>query len=101
MIRRCVLLLLMAMPAGVVWADVYTIKVVDSETGRGVPLVELMPQNGTTVFTDSNGIAAFSQSGLMNQNVSFGFRSYGYSDIGQTLQTTNGGNVQISMGRTN
>src|SRR6186997_1417323 len=101
MIRRCVLLLLMAMPAVVVWADVYTIKVVDSETGRGVPLVELTPQSGTTVITDSNGIAAFNQSALMNQSVPFNFRSYGYSDLGQTLQPVNGGNVQVSINRNN
>src|SRR3954449_8463614 len=103
MIRRSALLLLplIATSTGLVRADVYTIKVVDVATGRGVPLVELTPQNGTTVVTDSNGIAAFNQSGSMNQDVSFGFRSYGYSDLGQTLHPTNGGSVQVAIDRNN
>src|SRR6266576_3235631 len=101
MIHRCLLLLLVALHAGALFADQYTIKVIDSETGRGVPLVELTPQNGTTVVTDSNGIAAFNQSGSMNQDVSFAFRSYGYSDLGQTLHPTNGGSVQVTIDRNN
>jgi hypothetical protein len=101
MIHRCLLLLLVALPAGALFADHYTIRVIDSETGRGVPLVELTPQNGTTVVTDSNGIAAFNQSGSMNQDISFGFRSYGYSDLGQTLHPTNGGSVQVTIDRNN
>jgi hypothetical protein len=101
MIYRGLLLLLVALPAGTLPADQYTIKVVDSQTGRGVPLVQLTPQNGATVVTDSNGIAAFSQSGSMNQDVSFGFQSYGYSDFGQTLHPTNGGSVQVSINRNN
>src|SRR5215208_6537020 len=101
MTHRCFLLLLIALPAGVASADVYTIKVIDAATGRGVPLVELTPQSGTTVVTDSNGIAAFNHSGLMNQDVLFGFRSYGYSDLGQILHPTNGGSVQVAIGRTN
>src|SRR6476620_4713175 len=102
MIRRCLLLLLLiAIPAGSASADVYTIKVVDAATGRGVPLVEFTPQGGSTCVTDSNGIVAFNQSGLMNQDVSFSLRSYGYSDLGQSLRPTNGGSVQLTVNRTN
>src|SRR4029079_14431512 len=35
----------------------------------------------------------------MNQDIPFGFRSYGYSDLGQTLHPTNGGNVQVPIDR--
>ena len=100
MIYRC-LLLLLALSARALLADGYRIQVVDAETGRGVPLVELTPQNGTRVVTDSNGIVAFNQAALMNQNVPFDFRSYGYSNFGQTLHPTNGGNVQVTIGRNN
>ena len=98
---RYLLLLLIALSEGTLFADQYTIKVVDSQTGRGVPLVELTPQNGTKVITDSNGIAAFSQPGSMNQDMPFSFQSYGYSDLGQTLHPTNGGSVEISINRSN
>src|SRR5438045_3077518 len=101
MFHRCVLLLVIALPADSVFADQFTIKVVDAVTGRGVPLVELTPQNGTTVVTDSNGIVAFNQSASMNQDLPFGFRSYGYSDLGQTLHPTNGGSVQVPINRNN
>jgi hypothetical protein len=101
MIHRCVLVLLIAVCAGTLFADQYTIKVVDAATGRGVPLVELTAQGGSTFLTDSNGIVAFNQSALMNQDVSFALRSYGYSDLGQTLHPTNGGSVQVTVNRSN
>jgi hypothetical protein len=102
MVLRCVVLASLALAAGRLSADdYYTIQVVDAATGRGVPLVELSPQNGSTLVTDSNGIAAFNQPPLMNQSVFFGFRSYGYDDWFQTLQPTAGGNVQIVLDRLN
>jgi hypothetical protein len=52
--HRCILLLLIALPAGILYADQYTIKVVDAATGRGVPLMQLTPQGGSTFVTDSN-----------------------------------------------
>jgi hypothetical protein len=47
----------------------FTIKVVDDQTGRGVPLVELRTTNEISYFTDSNGIVAFYEPGLMGQTV--------------------------------
>lgn len=101
MIQRCLLVLTFALSAGPLSADVYKIQVVDAATGRGVPLVELSPQNGTTMITDSNGIVAFNQAPLMNQNVAFGLQSYGYANANQTLFPTNGGSVQITINRNN
>src|SRR3990172_2315163 len=102
MFKRCLILLLIAFAAGRLPAnDYFTIQIVDAETGRGVPLVELLPQNGPTVVTDSNGIVAFNQPALMDQSVFFGFRSYGHSDWGQTLHPTAGGSVQIAIDRNN
>ncbi len=101
MIHRCLLFVLFALSVSPLLAADYAIHVVDADTGRGVPLVALTPQNGSTVFTDSNGIAAFNQSGLMNQNISFDFRSYGYTGFGATLLTTTDGSVQVPINRTN
>lgn len=81
--------------------DYFTIRVVDSQTGRGVPLVELFPQGGTPLVSDSNGIVAFDQAGLMGQNVFVNFRSYGYSNTGQTLQPIAGESVEIEVDRLN
>ncbi len=56
----------------------FQIKVVDEETGRGVPLVELKTVNQIRYYTDSNGIVAFYEPGLMGQEVFFSLSSHGY-----------------------
>ena len=39
--------------------DYFKIKVIDEETGRGIPLVELRTQSWIRYYTDSNGIVAW------------------------------------------
>ena len=45
------------------------IQVVDEATGRGVPLVELRTVNQVRYVTDSNGVVAFDEPGLMGRKV--------------------------------
>src|SRR5262245_33506910 len=99
---RSIFTLLVVLAIGEVSANEYfKIQAIDSQTGRGVPLVELLLQNGTMLVTDSNGIVAFNQPELMNQDVSFSFRSYGYGDVGQTLHPSAGGSAQVGLDRIN
>ena len=49
----------------------FTIQVVDDETGRGVPLIELRTVNALRCWTDSNGVVAFREPGLMGADVFF------------------------------
>ena len=56
----------------------FAIRVVDAETGRGVPLVELETVNHLRFCTDSNGTVAFREPGLMNRQIFFHVRSHGY-----------------------
>ena len=56
----------------------FRIEVVDDETGRGVPLVELRTVNQIRYVTDSNGIVAFDEPGLLGQKVFFHVKSHGY-----------------------
>jgi hypothetical protein len=56
----------------------FEIQVVDSETGRGVPLVELTTTNNQTFITDNAGRIAFHEPDLMGQEVFFSVRSHGY-----------------------
>ena len=49
----------------------FGIRVVDAQTGRGVPLVELETVNHLRWVTDSNGWVAFHEPGLMGQRVFF------------------------------
>ncbi len=57
----------------------FRIQVVDAETGRGIPLVELRTTNEIRWFTDSAGNAAIDEPGLVGQRVYFNVRSNGYS----------------------
>src|SRR5689334_5413376 len=74
-------LLLQASRAGLYAAgssDYFTIEVVDSQTGRGVPLVALRTVNEAAWWTDSHGLIAFNEPGLMNLEVFFEINSPGY-----------------------
>ena len=56
----------------------FTIEIVDSQTGRGVPLVEVRTVNGISLYSDSNGLVAFHEPGLMDRDVFFYISSHGY-----------------------
>ncbi len=56
----------------------FKIKVVDEQTSRGVPMVELRTVHEVRYYTDSNGIVAFYEPGLMNRMVFFHVKSHGY-----------------------
>ncbi|RIA08578.1 hypothetical protein OE09_0397 [Flavobacteriaceae bacterium MAR_2010_72] len=56
----------------------FKIKVVDSETSKGVPLVGLIPLTQVKYYTDSNGFIAFNESGLMDKEVYFEISTEGY-----------------------
>lgn len=57
----------------------FKIRVVDGATGRGVPLVELRTVNGLRFVSDSAGLVAFAEPGLMDgREVYFHITSPGY-----------------------
>src|SRR4051812_7762812 len=86
----------------------FAIEVVDDQTGRGVPLVELMTTSGVTYVTDSAGLVAFDEPGLMNQRVFFHIKSHGYElrpdgfgSRGVAFDVAPGGSGQIKIKRLN
>jgi hypothetical protein len=89
-------------------SDYFVISVVDDETGRGVPLVELKTTSNVRYFTDSNGLVAFKEPGLMDTAVYFYVKSDGYEfpkDMfgkpGKTLTATPGGVATLKLKRIN
>ena len=56
----------------------FRIEVVDDQTGRGVPLVELSTTSGERFFTDSNGLAALDSPELVGRETWFNVASHGY-----------------------
>jgi hypothetical protein len=86
----------------------FKITVVDEQTGRGVPLVELRTVNGLRLWTDSNGVAAFYEPGLMDQSVFFHVSSHGYEFpkdgfgyCGKALKTAPGAAAVLKVKRLN
>jgi len=86
----------------------FKIIVVDKETGRGVPLVELKTTNSIRYYTDNNGIIAFYEPGLMGREVYFSISSPGYEyphdffgNPGKAFKVTKGDSVLIKIKRIN
>ena len=86
----------------------FAIRVVDEETGRGVPLVELETVNHLRFYTDSNGTAAFHEPGLMERQIFFHVHSHGYEYPkdgfgyrGVRLKTTPGSEAVLKLKRLN
>jgi len=86
----------------------FKIQVVDRQTGRGVPLVELRTTSNIRYCTDSNGIVAFYEPGLMDRDVFFFVESHGYEYPkdgfgfrGTRLKTSPGGSAVVKINRLN
>lgn len=100
------LLMVAAPPDGA--RDYFTIEVVDELTGRGVPLVELRCVDQVRYVTDSAGLVAFYEPGLMNHSVFFHVRSHGYEFPadgfgyrGKALKTVPGEKAELRLRRIN
>jgi hypothetical protein len=86
----------------------FRIRVVDDQTGRGVPLVELRTTNCVSFWTDSNGLIAFYEPGLMGRDVFFSISSHGYEAPkdgfgmkGKVLHPESGKSAEIRLKRLN
>src|SRR3954471_8818768 len=92
-------------PAG---HEYFAIEVVDADTGRGVPMVELKTTNDIRCYTDSNGLVAFREPGLMDMRAHFTVSSPGYEMKpdgfgirGVTLDVKAGGSTRVPIKRLN
>jgi hypothetical protein len=101
-------LLLLALLAADPAPRPFAIEVVDDQTGRGVPLVELTTTSGITYVTDSAGLVAFAEPGLMHQRVFFHVKSHGYEAakdgfgfLGVRLDVEPGGSAIVRIKRLN
>lgn len=56
----------------------FRVSVVDQETGRGIPAVELRTNDDRSFFTDSAGVIAIVDADLLGRRVFFEIRSFGY-----------------------
>lgn len=81
-------------------ANRFKITVVDSVTGRGVPLIQVTTPNAT-YETDSNGVLAFFDQPLMGNSVQFNFSGHGYAPTSATLVARRGNDAEVTITRNN
>lgn len=86
----------------------FGIQIVDSRSGRGVPMVELRTVSKSTYITDSAGWVAFNEPGLMDRQVYFEIKSHGYhypkdrfGNAGTALEATRGETTTVQIIRDN
>src|SRR3712207_1535466 len=86
----------------------FKITVADEQTGRGVPLVELRTVSSVRYVTDSRGVVAFFEPGLMDREVFFHVASHGYAfpadgfgNRGARLRVRPGGSATLKIQRRN
>jgi hypothetical protein len=86
----------------------FAIRVLDDQTNRGVPLVQLETVNARKYFTDSAGFAAFYEPGMMEKKVFFTITSHGYEypadgfgSHGLALDVKPGGSATVKIHRHN
>jgi len=86
----------------------FAIEVVDEQTGRGVPMVELQTTSSARYYTDSAGLIAFDEPGLMGNKVFFTVSAHGYEFKpdgfgirGVMLVPQPGGHAQLKIKRIN
>ncbi len=88
--------------------EVFAIQIIDEETGRGVPLVELKTTANHIFMSDSAGYVAVKEPELLGQKVYFHIRSHGYEFPadgfgyrGRALDLTPGGTATLRLPRRN
>ena len=96
------------LPTGAVESGYFGIQVVDAESGRGVPLVELRTVNQASYWTDSAGWAAVNEPDMTGREVFFhvGGPGYehpadGFGNRGVRLKLEPGRTATIRVRRTN
>lgn len=89
-------------------AEHFGVQIVDSQTGRGIPLVELRTVHEVSYWSDSNGWIAIDEPALHGQETYFSIQSHGYHHKpdgfgyrGVRLHVRPGGRATIQLKRVN
>ena len=105
---RIFILFWTAMASAAAAVQPFTIRAIDEETGRGIPLVELETVNHIRYYTDSNGVAAIDDAALMDHSVYLSIGSHGYEYPadgfrfrGRAFEMKAGGSAEIRLKRVN
>jgi len=79
----------------------FTMRVVDAQTGEGVPGVRITTDNGIVCYTLLDGTASFSEFSLMGRDVQFTVQEEGqrFHQLDATLDVRQGAKATLSWPR--
>lgn len=104
----CTFLAVLLAPLALAQQKPFAIRVVDDQTHRGVPLVELKTSSSVRFYTDSAGYAAIDDPAMLGRRVFFNVSSHGYEFApdgfgvrGRAIELTPGGEAELPIHRVN
>jgi hypothetical protein len=87
-----------ASPDNSAWAAPFRMRIVDDQTGQGLRHVRLTSDNGIVCFTRTDGSVLWSESALMNRDVSFRIEAPGGQST-VTIRVVQGGHAEVVVRR--
>ena len=78
------------------WANPFQMRIVDQETGEGISHVRLASDNGLVCYTRADGSVLWTESALMNRDVSFRIETSG-AQHAVTVRVDPGGHAQVAI----
>jgi hypothetical protein len=80
------------------WANPFQMRIVDQGTGEGISHVRLTSDNGLVCYTRADGSVLWTESALMNRDVSFRIETSG-AQHALTVRVDPGGHVKVAIPR--
>jgi hypothetical protein len=87
-----------ASPDNSAWAHPFQMRIVDQQTGQGLPHVRLTSDNGIVCYTRADGSVLWTESSLMNRDVSFRIETPGAQGT-ESVRVVQGGHAEVVIRR--
>ena len=85
-----------AVPSNSAWANPYQMRIVDQQTGQGISRVRLTSDNGLVCYTRADGSVPWTESALMDRDVSFRIET-STTQRTVTVRVTPGGHAEVAV----
>jgi hypothetical protein len=85
-------------PVNSAWANPFQMRIVDQQTGQGISHVRLTSDNGLVCYTRADGSVPWTESALMDRDVSFRIETSA-SERTVTVRVTPGGYAEVAVTR--
>jgi hypothetical protein len=87
-----------ASPANRAWANPFKMRIVDQQTGQGISHLQLTSDNGIVCYTRADGSVLWTESALMDREVSFRIET-STAQHTLTVRVIPGGHAEVAITR--